>query len=185
MYRGMARYTLNAVVCIQVLVKCELEHRRASLSITAMHQQNSLIHENQKSSNAPRSNHAIRQEENPDSIPPLPILLDHLILVRHPVLIPPIERGRIMHTKYINVLHLKPSGFELIYDPAQRTRSVSAREDIFVHEKAPNEIFILPTGTNACDLKNKNTIVIEEIINLTEERAIATDTDVLKHLSTT
>jgi hypothetical protein len=128
----------------------------------------------------PRANRAISQEENPDPVPPLAILLDHLILVRHPILIPPIDCSRIMHAKYVDVLHLKPSGFELVYDPAQRTRSVSAGEDILVHEKAPNEILVLPGGAKTRDLENKNTIVVKEVVNLTKERAIAADTDMLK-----
>lgn len=131
----------------------------------------------------PRRNHAIRQKEDPDPVPPLTVLLDYLVLVRYPILIPPIECGRIVHPKYINVLYLETSGLQLCNDPAQGARSVSAGEDILVHEKAPNEILVLPRRANACDLENENTIVVQEVVNLTEERAITADTDMLKWLS--
>ena len=44
----------------------------------------------------------------------------------------------------------------------------------------PDEVFVLPGGTDASDLENKDTVVVQEVVDLPEEGAIAADTDVLK-----
>lgn len=84
-----------------------------------------------------------------------------------------------MHPKDIDILYLEPSTLELSNDPSKGTRCVSAREDVFVHEEAPNEVLVLPGGTDTSDLENKDAVVVEEVIDLAEEGTIAADTDVL------
>ena len=46
-------------------------------------------------------------------------------------------------------------------------------------ESKPDKILELPVGTNTSNLEDKNTIIVQEVVDLTEERLVATDTDVL------
>jgi hypothetical protein len=84
-----------------------------------------------------------------------------------------------MHPKDINVLHFKPSAFELGDDPAERARGVSAGENVLVHEEAPDKIFVLPGRADTGNLEDEDAVVIKEVIDLTKEGTVATDTDVL------
>jgi hypothetical protein len=84
-----------------------------------------------------------------------------------------------MHPKDIDILHLEPSILEVGDDPTKGTRCISAREDVFVHEEAPNKVFVLPRGTDTGDLENEDAVVVEEVVNLAKEGTIAADTDVL------
>ena len=43
----------------------------------------------------------------------------------------------------------------------------------------PNEILKLPVEAEACDLEHESAVVIQEVINLTQESSIAPNTDVL------
>ena len=105
---------------------------------------------------------------------------------------------RVVDTKNINIFDLKSSRLELVNDPAERTRGVCTREDILVHENTPirmltfsmvgqtlvwkpvpDEILILPMGTNTSDLEDEDAIVIEEVVDLPEERLVPADSDVL------
>lgn len=92
--------------------------------------------------------------------------------------------GRIVDTKDVNVLDLETSSLNLRHDPAERAGGVSTGEDVFVHEETPNEILILPVGTKTGDLEDEDTVIVEEVVDLPEERLVATDTDVLYVLST-
>jgi len=77
------------------------------------------------------------QEIDPDSVPPVTILLDNLVLVANPVLVPAVNGCRVVDTKNIDVFDLKSSRLDLADDPAERTRGVCAGEDILVHENTP------------------------------------------------
>lgn len=46
-------------------------------------------------------------------------------------------------------------------------------------EDKPDEILELPVGTNASNLEDENTIIVQEVVDLTQERLVATNTDVL------
>ena len=116
----------------------------------------------------------------PDPEPPFAVLLSHLILVTDPILVPPEDGSRVVDTKDVNILYFETSCLELGNDPAKRAGSIGAREDVFIHEEAPDEIFILPGGTEASDLEDEDAIIIKEIVDLTEKGTITTDTDVLK-----
>jgi hypothetical protein len=52
-------------------------------------------------------------------------------------------------------------------NPVQSTACISTGENVFVHKEAPDEILVLPYGADTSDLKEENTIVIEEVVNLT------------------
>lgn len=85
----------------------------------------------------PRDDGGICKEEDPDAVPALAVRLEDLVLVGDPVEVPPVERGRVMNAEDINVLDLEASRLQLVDDPAEGARGISAGEDIFVHEKTP------------------------------------------------
>ena len=43
----------------------------------------------------------------------------------------------------------------------------------------PDEVFVLPDLADASDLEEERAVVIEEVVDLLEERAVTTDADVL------
>lgn len=89
-----------------------------------------------------------------------------------------------MNANGVNALDLEASALQLVNDPAERSRSISTREDIFVHEETPDEILILPSLSETSDLEEEDTIVIKHVVNLGDESREVTDTDVLGHLKT-
>lgn len=89
-----------------------------------------------------------------------------------------------MYTDGVNHLDLKTSTLEGVDDETQRSRSIGTREDVFVHEKTPGEVLELPSLTETSNLKEEDTVIIEHIIDLTEEAAQVADTNVLSHLET-
>ena len=114
--------------------------------------------------------------------PSLAILGLDLIAVGHPVAVPPPQSSRVVHTDGIDALDLKAGSLELINKPAKRGGGVGTGEDVFVHEDAPDEIFVLPGATETGDLEEEDTIVIEHVIDLLQETVEVADTDVLGHL---
>ena len=80
------------------------------------------------------------KEEGPNAEPALAILGNYLFAVGEPVVIPVEDRGRIVDTEDIYVLHFKASCLEVLGNPAKRSTSIGTREDILVHEKTPAEI---------------------------------------------
>lgn len=87
-----------------------------------------------------------------------------------------------MDAKDIDVLNLKAGRLNLFDDPPEGARRVGTREDILVHEEAPDEVLVLPGGAETGDLEDEDTVVVEEVIHLAEEGAVAADADVLGHL---
>ena len=100
------------------------------------------------------------QKEHPYAVPALPIGSDDLVFVGHPVLVPAPDGSGIVDTKNVDILDLKAiilelkssqqydtserTGANLANDPVQSARGISTREDIFVHEQAPDEVLVLP-----------------------------------------
>ena len=64
----------------------------------------------------PASDGAIRKEEDPDPVPPIPILGNDILLVAHPVLVPAVDCSGVVNTKNVNVLDLKTSTFQLFLE---------------------------------------------------------------------
>ena len=87
--------------------------------------------------NAPRDDGRPREEEHPEAVPAVPIRLDDFVLVADPVLVPAPDRRAVMHAEHVDVLHLEPGRLDLVYDPTERARRVSTREDVFAHEETP------------------------------------------------
>jgi len=138
------------------------------------------------------------QEVDPDSVPPIAVLLGNLVLVANPVLVPAVDSCRVVDTKNINIFDLKSSRLDLANDPTKRTRGVRAGEDILVHENTPvqvltflmagkipvwnlvpDEILILPVRTNTSDLEDEDAIVVEKVVDLPEEGLVPADSNVL------
>lgn len=114
--------------------------------------------------------------------PPDAVLGLHLVLVGHPVSVPPPEGGRIVHANGVDVLDLKSSTFQLVDEPAQRSGSVRTWEDVLVHEQAPDEVLVLPRLSKTSDLQEEDTVVVQHVVNLLQELGEVTDTDMLGHL---
>lgn len=116
--------------------------------------------------------------------PSLAVLLLNLILVAHPVPVPAPQGSRVVNTDSINTLDLETSTLETVDDESKRGTSIGTREDVLVHEQTPDEVLVLPRLAETSDLQEENTIVIEHVVDLGQESAEVTDTDVLGHLET-
>lgn len=89
-----------------------------------------------------------------------------------------------MNADGITVLDLEAGALKLVNKPAQRSRGVSTWEDVFVHEQTPDEILVLPRLAETSNLQVENTIILQHVVDLLQELAKVTDTDVLSHLQT-
>lgn len=124
----------------------------------------------------------VGKEELPDAEPPFAVLGLDLVPVVHPVAVPSPESSRVVNTDGIDMLDLETSTLELVDNPAERSRSVSAREDVLVHEETPGQILVLPSLADTGVLKEENTIVVKHVVNLLKEAREVTNTNVLRHL---
>jgi hypothetical protein len=82
----------------------------------------------------------------------------------------------------VNVLDLETSTLELVNHPAQWSRSISTWEDVLVHEQTPDQVLVLPALAETSNLEEKDTVILEHVINLREETAKVTNANVLCHL---
>lgn len=80
------------------------------------------------------------KEEHPNTVPPLAISFQDLLLVRDPVLVPTEDGSTIVDAENIDVLDFKTGRLKLLDDPAERAGSIGTRENVFVHEKTPVSI---------------------------------------------
>jgi len=69
--------------------------------------------------NVPGNKNGPSEEEYPDTVPPVPVRLNDLVFVGHPVFVPVEDGCGVVHTKNINVFHLKSSRLQLRDDPAK------------------------------------------------------------------
>ena len=88
----MLGYALNSVKRIQILMHRDLEDRRAALTAR---------------------NDRVRKEEYPNSVPPLAVFGEDLFLVGHPVLVPLIDGGGVVHAEDVDVFDFETSAFKL------------------------------------------------------------------------
>lgn len=47
------------------------------------------------------------------------------------------------------------------------------------NKNVPDQVLVLPCRTKPCDLQNENTIVVQEVVDLSHESAISPNADVL------
>jgi hypothetical protein len=114
-------------------------------------------------------------------VPTCTILANNLVLVGEPVTVPLPESSRVVHTNSVNALDFEASALERANEEVKRSRSIGTREDIFVHEQAPDEVLVLPGLTKTGDLKEEDTIIVEHVVDLVQELAEVTNTNVLGH----
>lgn len=125
-----------------------------------------------------------KKKFNTYSEPTLAILGLNLFAVTHPVAVPAPQSSTVVHTNRVNALDLETSTLELIDSPAKRSRGVSTGEDIFVHEKTPSKVLVLPALAQTGVLHEENTVVIKHVVDLAEKGREVAHTDVLRHLET-
>lgn len=89
-----------------------------------------------------------------------------------------------MDANGVNGTDLETSLLELINVPAERSRGISTRENVLVHEETPDQVLVLPALTETGELEDSDTIIIEHVVDLLHETLEMTDTDVLGHLET-
>ena len=87
----------------------------------------------------PRDDGRPCEEEDPDAVPALAVCGDDLVLVRDPVFIPSVNGGGVVHAKNIDAFDLEAGLLTLVNYPRDRAGSISAREDVFVHEETPEQ----------------------------------------------
>jgi hypothetical protein len=87
-------------------------------------------------------------------------------------------------TNRVNAFDFEPGPLKPVNEPPKRGRSVSSREDVFVHEKSPNEVLILPASTKTGNLEEEDAVIIKHVVNLSQESVEVADTDMLSHLKT-
>lgn len=128
------------------------------------------------------NNDTVGEEVGPDAVPPGAVLGGDLCLVGDPVLVPPVDGGRVVDTKNITRLDFEACALELVDDPSEVERCVGSREDVFVHKDTPDQVLELPALAETSDLEDKDTVVGEKVVDLLEESTVAAETDVLSHL---
>lgn len=131
-----------------------------------------------------RGDRGVGKEVLPDAEPASTVLGVDLVLVAEPVTVPPPEGGGVVDTDGVGHLDLETSTLEGVDDKAERSRGVGTGEDVFVHEQTPGEVLKLPCLAKTSDLQEEDTVVLEHVVNLTEEATQVTNTNVLSHLET-
>jgi len=100
----------------------------------------------------------------------------------------------------IDALNFETSALKFINEPTKRGRSISTREDIFVHEKPPDKVLLkpmsvifehpkqenfyylkLPRLSQTSDLQEEDSIILEHVVDLTQEGSKVSDTNVFGH----
>lgn len=122
------------------------------------------------------------KEEFPDSVPSDAILVNDLLLVTKPVSVPSPQGGRVVDTNVVDQHDLETGTFKFSNNKVQRSRSIGTWENVLVHEKTPDQVLELPVLTQTGVLQKEDTVIVQHVVNLRQERAELTDTNVLSHL---
>lgn len=59
----------------------------------------------------------------------------------------------VMGSTVFNGVDFKSSSLELFDVPSKRTGGIGTGEDVFVHEKSPHKVFVLPSSSKSSDLE--------------------------------
>lgn len=159
----MSRDAFDAVICVEVLHKRNLEARSGTLA---------------------RSDGRIGEEILPDAEPALAVLGRDLVLIGDPVAVPSPKGRRVVDANGVDHLDLEAGALELVDDPAKGAGCVSAGEDVLVHEETPGEILELPGLAKTGDLEEEDAVVVEHVVDLAEEGAEVSDANVFSHFET-
>lgn len=98
----MIKGAFNSWIGIQILMSDNLKGRRTALS----------GHDGRTC-----------QEKVPDSIETISILCSHFVFVLLPILVPSLNRGRVVDANYVGGADFKASRLKLVDDPAETARS--------------------------------------------------------------
>jgi hypothetical protein len=115
-------------------------------------------------------------------VPSGTVLGNDLVTVAEPVPVPSPESGRVVNTNSVNVLNLKSSALKVVDEEAEWGRGIGTREDVSIHEEAPDEVLVLPGLTETSNLEEEDTVIVKHLIDLLQEGLEVADTDVLGHL---
>ncbi len=97
---------------VQILVQGDLEDRRRALARDAAAKLG--VSTRRASSTGARVSHRrVGQEVDPDTVPPLAVLGNDLVLVAEPVEVPAVQRRRVVHAEHVDRLDLKVGVLEL------------------------------------------------------------------------
>lgn len=110
------------------------------------------------------------------------IFTNHIFFVLDDVVVPHLNGVRIMDALVPDGLHFEATAFEHLNVPVERARSISAREDVFAHEVAPDKILVPPFTAEASNLKEKETIRLEKAFDLRHELLVVADSYMFAHL---
>jgi hypothetical protein len=106
----------------------------------------------------------------------------NLVTVSEPVPVPSPQGSGVMDTDGVDGLDLKASALQVVDEESKRGRSISAWEDVSVHEETPHKILVLPRLAESSNLQEENSIIVKHVINLFQESLEVADTNVLSHL---
>lgn len=124
------------------------------------------------------------QEVLPDSEPLDTVLVDGLILVAHPVSVP-LPQGRgVGNTNVVKGDNLEASRLQRADNKGQWGGSVRTRENVLVHEQAPHQVLVLPAFSQTRVLQEEDTIVLQGLVDLSQEGAETLDAHMLGHFKT-
>lgn len=89
-----------------------------------------------------------------------------------------------MHANSIDSFDLEAGPFKLVHEPTQWCTCVRTREDVLIHEKPPDEVLVLPRLPKTGDLEEEDTVVVQHIVDLTQERGEVSYANMFGHLET-
>lgn len=107
-----------------------------------------------------------------------------MLFVTHPVPVPSPQRSRVVHTNRVDTLDLKAGAFQRAHEEVERSRGISTRENVLVHEQTPDQVLVLPWLAKTGDLQKEDTVVVKHVIDLAQELAEVAHANVLRHLKT-
>ena len=69
-----------------------------------------------------------------------PVLVRHLLPVAHPVVVPTVERVRVVTADRLNRVDLEASDLQLLHVPVEGGGGVGTGEDVLGHEETPRDV---------------------------------------------
>ena len=87
----------------------------------------------------------------------------------------------------LDAVDLEPDALDVSHHERERHRGVGAREDVFAHEEAPDQILDVEAecallGAKAGDLQEEGPVVLKQAVDLPHEPPEVLDADVLRYL---
>lgn len=157
---GLPLDSIDTMGGIEILDQCNLETCRTALA----------------GHNGRRS-----QKELPNAVPTFAVLCLHLLTIGKPVSVPTPQGCGVVNANGIDILDLKSDSLQAVNNKTQRSRCISSRKDVFVHEEPPDQILILPRFAKARVLQDQDSVVVQKVVQKTQEAGKIPNADVLTH----